>query len=98
MRQDIWASGAVRKIADLKGKIVDGGLDGTPQNYLLKQAILKDGLKFSDMTYTDKFKTVPDQFAALRNKAVEVLNGAEPDLHADAGARVSRTSGSRSAT
>jgi NitT/TauT family transport system substrate-binding protein len=78
VRQDIWDSGAVRKIADLKGKIVDGGLDGTAQNYLLKQAILKGGLKFSDMTYTDKFKTVPDQFAALHNKAVEVLDGAEP--------------------
>jgi NitT/TauT family transport system substrate-binding protein len=78
VRQDVWDSGAVRKIADLKGKLVDGGLDGTAQNYLLKQAILKGGLKFSDMTYTDKFKTVPDQFAALRNKAVEVLNGAEP--------------------
>jgi NitT/TauT family transport system substrate-binding protein len=78
VRQDLWESGAVRKIADLRGKLVDGGLDGTPQNYLLKQAILKGGLKFSDMTYTDKFKTVPDIFAALRNKAVDVVNGAEP--------------------
>jgi NitT/TauT family transport system substrate-binding protein len=78
VRQDVWDSGAVRKISDLKGKLVDGGLDGTPQNYLLKQAILKGGLTFSQMTYTDKFKTVPDQFAALRNKAVDVLNGAEP--------------------
>jgi NitT/TauT family transport system substrate-binding protein len=78
VRQDVWDSGAVRKIADLKGKLVDGGLDGTAQNYLLKQAILKGGLKFSDMTYTDKYKTVPDQFAALRNKAVDVTSGAEP--------------------
>jgi ABC-type nitrate/sulfonate/bicarbonate transport system substrate-binding protein len=45
---------------------------------LLKQAILKGGLKFSDMTYTDKFKAVPDQFAALRNKATDVINCAEP--------------------
>ena len=78
VRQDVWDAGSIRKIADLKGKIVDGGLDGTAQNYLLKQAILKGGLKFSDMTYTDKYKTVPDQFAALRNKAVEVVSGAEP--------------------
>ena len=78
VRQDLWDSGAIRKIADLKGKIVDGGLDGTPQNYLLKQAILKAGLKFTDMTYSDKLKAVPDQFAALRNKAVDVTNGAEP--------------------
>jgi NitT/TauT family transport system substrate-binding protein len=78
VRQDVWDAGKVRKISDLKGKIVDGGLDGTAQNYLLKQAILKGGLKFSDMTYTDKYKTVPDQFAALRNKAVEVVSGAEP--------------------
>jgi ABC-type nitrate/sulfonate/bicarbonate transport system substrate-binding protein len=78
VRQDLWASGAIRKIADLKGKLVDGGVDGIPQNYLLKQAILRGGLQLSDMTFTEKYKTATDQYAALRNKAVDVTSGAEP--------------------
>jgi ABC-type nitrate/sulfonate/bicarbonate transport system substrate-binding protein len=78
VRQDVWATGAIKTIADLKGRTVDGGVDGTAQNYLLKQAVQKGGLTLAQLNYSEKYRSTPDAIAALRNKAVEVLPQAEP--------------------
>ena len=78
VRKDLWDSGAVRKLADLKGRQVDGGPDGSPISFVLNLALAKAGLTRADVIYTKKFATPPDWIAALRNRSVEVLAAADP--------------------
>jgi NitT/TauT family transport system substrate-binding protein len=78
VRQDVWDSGAVRKIADLKGRQVDGGPDGSPISFVLNLALAKAGLTRADLVYTKKIGTPPEWIAALRNHAVDALAAAEP--------------------
>jgi NitT/TauT family transport system substrate-binding protein len=78
VRKDLWDSGAVRKIADLKGRQVDGGPDGSPISFVLNLALAKAGLKRSDVVYTKKIGTPPEWIAALRNRAVDALAAADP--------------------
>jgi NitT/TauT family transport system substrate-binding protein len=78
VRKDLWDSGAVRKIADLKGRQVDGGPDGSPISFVLNLALAKAGLKRSDVIYTEKIGSPPQWIAALRNHAVDALAAADP--------------------
>ncbi len=78
VRKDLWDSGAVRKLADLKGRQVDGGPDGSPISFVLNLALAKAGLARSDVVYTKKFATPPDWIAALRNRSVDALAAADP--------------------
>lgn len=78
VRKDLWDSGAVRKLADLKGRQVDGGPDGSPISFVLNLALEKAGLKRSDVIYTKKFATPPDWIAGLRNHSVDALAAADP--------------------
>lgn len=78
VRKDLWDSGAVRKIADLKGRQVDGGPDGSPISFVLNLALAKAGLTRSDVTYTKKIGSPPEWIAALRNHAVDALAAADP--------------------
>ncbi len=78
VRKDLWDSGAVRKLADLKGRQVDGGPDGSPISFVLNLALAKAGLKRSDVVYTKQFATPPDWIAGLRNRSVDTLAAADP--------------------
>ncbi len=78
VRKELWDSGAVRKIADLKGRQVDGGPDGSPISFVLNLALAAAELKRSDVTYTKRLGTPPEWIAALRNHAVDALAAAEP--------------------
>ena len=68
----------MRKIADLKGRQVDGGPDGSPISFVLNLALAKAGLKRSDVIYTEKIGSPPQWIAALRNHAVDALAAADP--------------------
>jgi len=78
VRKDLWDSGAIRKLSDLKGRKVDGGPDGSPVSFLLNQALTKAGLSRQSVIYSKKLATPPDWIAALRNQAVDVLTVVEP--------------------
>jgi NitT/TauT family transport system substrate-binding protein len=78
VRKDLWDSGAVRGMADLKGRQVDGGPDGSPISFVLNLALAKAGLSRADVVYTKKIGTPPEWIAALRNRAVDALAAAEP--------------------
>jgi len=78
VRKDLWDSGAIRKIEDLKGKKVDGGPDGSPISFVLNLALAKAHLSRSDVVYSKKFGTPPDWIAALRNNSVDAVAAADP--------------------
>ena len=78
VRKDLWDSGAIRSIADLRGHAVDAGPDGSPVNVLMRQALNKAGLALTDVQFTRRLATPPDWIAAFRNKAVDALTAVEP--------------------
>jgi NitT/TauT family transport system substrate-binding protein len=78
IRQDLWDSGAIRTLADLKGRMLDGGPDGSPINFVVNMGLEKAGLTRADVKYSAKLATPPDWIAALRNKAVDAIGTLEP--------------------
>jgi NitT/TauT family transport system substrate-binding protein len=78
VRQDVWDSGAVRKPADLKGKVVDGTSPGGPPDLLMKSLIAAAHLTIADMTFTEKLRGGPDVVASLHNHGVDVVAAFEP--------------------
>jgi NitT/TauT family transport system substrate-binding protein len=78
VRQDVWDSGAVRKLADLRGKVVDGSAPGGPPNMLLKSALAQAGMTLADVTYSERIRGGPEMVSALRNHAVDALAVFEP--------------------
>jgi len=78
VRKDVWDSGAVRSIEDLKGHSVDGGPVGTPVNVLLRQVLAKAHLSLTDVKFSERLVAPPDWLAAFRNKAVDGLTAVEP--------------------
>ena len=82
VRQDLWDAGTIRKPADLRGKTFDSRATGAPVDFIARTAIAKAGLTTSDLVYTQKLKTEPDVFTALRNKAVDVVMETEPTASA----------------
>lgn len=78
VRKDVWDSGAIRSIQDLKGHSVDGGPVGTPVNVLLRQALAAAHLSLTDVKFSERLATPPDWLAALHNKAVDALTAVEP--------------------
>lgn len=78
VRKDLWDSGAIRTLKDMKGHRVDGTTLGSPINFLMNEALAKAGLTRADVIYSSRFHTPPDMVTALRNKAVDVLPTIEP--------------------
>jgi NitT/TauT family transport system substrate-binding protein len=78
VRQDLWDSKQIRKLADLKGRSVDGVAAGSPLDFLALAAIAAGGLTTADVQFTEKFRDPPNWLAALRNKAVDVQGVPEP--------------------
>jgi NitT/TauT family transport system substrate-binding protein len=78
VRKDLWDSGAIRTLADFKGRRVDGGPDGSPISLVMNLALAKAGLTRGDMIYSKKLASPADWVAVFRNKAVDVIAAAEP--------------------
>lgn len=78
VRQDLWDSGAIRRIEDMKGHAVDGATEGSPIDFLMNAALMKAGLTHADVTYSTRLHTGSDMVTAFRNKAVDVLPTIEP--------------------
>jgi NitT/TauT family transport system substrate-binding protein len=78
VRKDLWDSGAIRTIADLRGHTIDAGPNGSPVNALMRGALAKAGLSPADVKLSTRLATPPDWLAALRNNAVDALSAVEP--------------------
>jgi NitT/TauT family transport system substrate-binding protein len=78
VRSDVWDSGKIRTLADLRGKAVDGFFPGGPPNMLVKSALVGAGLGPSDLAYSEKLKTSADVTAAFHNQAVDLSGFFEP--------------------
>jgi NitT/TauT family transport system substrate-binding protein len=80
VRQDLWDSKAIQKPADLRGRNVDSSNLGSPIDFLMKQTIAYGGLKRTDVTLTERFRSIDNWVEALRNKATDVIGGTEPQV------------------
>jgi NitT/TauT family transport system substrate-binding protein len=78
VRKDLWDSGAVRKLADLRGRKIDAATPGAPINLLVNQMLVKAGLTRSDVIYTERLRTPADTIAAMRNGAIDLGTTIEP--------------------
>jgi NitT/TauT family transport system substrate-binding protein len=76
VRKDL--ADTIKKPSDLAGHTVDGAFQGSPIALLALQTIAAGNLKPGAVTFTTKDSAVPDQFAALLNKAVDVQGTTEP--------------------
>ncbi|HEY7068416.1 MAG TPA: ABC transporter substrate-binding protein [Chloroflexota bacterium] len=66
-RKDLWDSGEVRTIADLKGRPVAGLASGGGVEYQMEKVLATANLTMDDVNY--KGLGVPEQMTALANKA-----------------------------
>lgn len=80
VRKDLWDSGAVRKLSDLRGRHIDAATPGAPINFLVNQMLVKAGLTRSDVVYTERLRDLPDMVSALRNQAVDLVAVVEPTV------------------
>jgi NitT/TauT family transport system substrate-binding protein len=78
VRKDLWDSGAVRKVSDLKGRKVDGAAEGNPIDFLVRQTLASAGLKRGDVTLSYKPRSASDTPELLRQKAIDVAGASEP--------------------
>jgi NitT/TauT family transport system substrate-binding protein len=77
-RKDLYDSGKIRTLADLKGKSVDGGPDGSPISFIVDMGLKKAGLTRADVKYSQRLRDPSDWIAAMRNKAVDAIGTIEP--------------------
>jgi NitT/TauT family transport system substrate-binding protein len=76
VRKDMVAK--LKKPADMRGLSVDGAFAGSPIALLTLEAIAAGGMTSGDVKFTTKESAPADQFAALRNGAVDVQGTTEP--------------------
>ena len=67
VRKDLWDSGKIRSIKDLRGHTIDAGPDGSPVNVLMRMALRSAGLTTSDVTFSTRLATPADWLAAMKN-------------------------------
>ncbi len=77
VRQDLWDSKALRTLDDLRGKRIDGVSSGSLVDYLVRIALAKGRIPLSAVTYTNKINDSASVFAALHNRAIDVLGNTE---------------------
>jgi NitT/TauT family transport system substrate-binding protein len=78
VRKDLWDSGAVKTLADLKGKVFEGGPKGSPVYLITIEAIRQSGLAPTDVTLSGRLRAVADALALFQNKGVDLLTSVEP--------------------
>jgi NitT/TauT family transport system substrate-binding protein len=78
VRKDLWDSKAIRTLADLKGRKVDGAAEGNPVDFLVRNALANAGLGKADVTLSYKPRSPSDTPEILRQKVVDVAGVSEP--------------------
>jgi len=78
VRKDLWDSGKIRTINDLRGHTVDAGPEGSPINVLMRMALRKAGLSTGDVTFTARLGTPADWLAAMKNGSYDAISAVEP--------------------
>jgi ABC-type nitrate/sulfonate/bicarbonate transport system substrate-binding protein len=78
VREDLWDSGKVHSLADLKGKTVDVANEASTLDFIFRRALETYKLAPADFTITHKFRTPGDWFAAFQNKAADAMPIVEP--------------------
>jgi NitT/TauT family transport system substrate-binding protein len=63
---------------DLRGKKVDGAVEGSPVHFFTAALLKQGGLTQDDVTMSFRGKTLADQQLSLKNKAVDVQGSVEP--------------------
>ncbi|MBI3092377.1 MAG: ABC transporter substrate-binding protein [Candidatus Tectomicrobia bacterium] len=76
VRKDLYDSGKVRSVADIKGLIIGQVAKGSASEYNLYRMAKKAGLNFTELT--QRYLEPPKQYQALKNKALDVLSTVEP--------------------
>ena len=82
VRKDLWDSGAIRKLSDLRGKTIDGATRSSALHVLALNLLQKARLTEADVKFGNKSPGPADQYAALANKAVDVQMTTEPNATA----------------
>jgi NitT/TauT family transport system substrate-binding protein len=78
VRKDLFDSGAVKSLGDLKGKKVAVVAKGAADESVLHQALLKGGLKDSDIERV--YVPFSQQLVALQNKGIDAAIAGEPEI------------------
>jgi NitT/TauT family transport system substrate-binding protein len=78
VRKDLWDSGAIREVADLRGRKVDASAEGNPVDYLIRRALDGNGLTPADVGLTHNARTPSDSVEFLRQQVVDVTALSEP--------------------
>jgi NitT/TauT family transport system substrate-binding protein len=82
VRNDAWESGAIRRPADLRGRTIELGPDGSPIMALMMGVLREGGLTLRDVNAVQRVRTPADMFALLRNQVVEAIGLPEPGASA----------------
>jgi len=78
VRKDLIDGGAFKSLADLKGRKVAIVAQGAADESVLHQALLKGGLKNSDIDRV--YVPFSQQLVALQNKGIDAAIAGEPDI------------------
>jgi NitT/TauT family transport system substrate-binding protein len=78
VRKDLVDSGAVKSLADLKGRKVAVVAQGAADESVLHQALLKGALKDADIDRV--YIPFSQQLVALQNKGIDAAIAGEPDI------------------
>lgn len=76
VRKDLWDTGQVKSVRDLKGKVVAYLGPGAPGAYQWAKALEKEGLGLADVQ--QKFLPTPAMITALESKAIDAASITEP--------------------
>jgi NitT/TauT family transport system substrate-binding protein len=78
VRKDLWDSGKIRTLAQLRGHTIDSGPEGSPIFVLTRMALQKGGLTPSDVTLTSRLGAPADWLAAMKNQSYDAIAAVEP--------------------
>jgi NitT/TauT family transport system substrate-binding protein len=78
VRKDLWDAKTISKLADLRGRKVDGAAEGNPVDFLVRNALASAGLSKADVTLSYKPRGPADTPEILRQKVVDVAGVSEP--------------------
>jgi NitT/TauT family transport system substrate-binding protein len=77
-RKDIWDSGEIRQVADLRGRPVASLPSGGGVEYQIEKVLQTANMTMDDIQY--KGMSIPDQLVALTNRAVDAAWLFQPAL------------------
>jgi NitT/TauT family transport system substrate-binding protein len=78
VRKDLWDSGKMRTLQDLVGKKVEGSAEGNPADFLIRQALIGQGIKPEDVQLSHRARTPSDSVEFLRQRVVDAAVMSEP--------------------